>query len=113
MNKDVQRYVDAVPEDRKSLFEKLHAVIMDLYPNAVVVISYQIPTYRAKSGWVALGYWESGVSLYTNGPDHIAEFKEKYPAIKSGKGSINFRVSDVVPVPALKKVIRHAIELAK
>ncbi|MGQ0569356.1 MAG: DUF1801 domain-containing protein [Armatimonadota bacterium] len=86
---------------------------MSLYPNAEVVMSYQVPTYRAKSGWVALGYWKDGVSLYTNGPHHIAEFKAKCPAIKTGKGSINFKVTDSVPVAALKKVIKHAIEHPK
>ncbi|MGH9941036.1 MAG: iron chaperone [Pyrinomonadaceae bacterium] len=113
MNEEVRRYLDAVPEERKPLFDQLHALIMELYPNAEVVLSYQVPTYRAKSGWVALGVWKEGVSLYTNGLHHIAEFKAKYPAIKTGKGSINFKASDVVPVAALKKVIRRAIEHPK
>ena len=125
MNRDVQRYIEAArhpagrssarsqratPKERRQLFEKLQALIVDLYPHAEVVISYQIPTYKAKSGWAALGYWRDGVSLYTNGPQHIEEFKAKYPAIKTGKGSINLRVTDPVPVAALKGVIRHAIE---
>ena len=121
MNKDVRRYIDAIPKDRtgrkladgqqaRRLFAKLQALILDLYPRAEAVISYQIPTYKAKAGWVALGYWSGGVSLYTNGPQHIEEFKAKYPAVKTGKGSINFRVTDAVPVAALRKVIRHAIQ---
>jgi uncharacterized protein YdhG (YjbR/CyaY superfamily) len=121
MNKDVRRYIDAIPKDRtgrkladgeqaRRLFAKLQALILILYPRAEAVISYQIPTYKAKSGWVALGYWSGGVSIYTNGPQHIEEFKAKYPAVKTGKGSINFRVTDAVPVAALRKVIRHAIE---
>ena len=121
MNKDVRQYIDATPKDRtgrkladgrqaKRLFDNLQALILDTYPRAEVVISYQIPTYKAKSGWVALGYWSGGVSLYTNGPQHIEEFKTKYPAVKTGKGSINFRLTDSVPVRALRKVIRHAIE---
>jgi len=36
-----------------------------------------------------------------------------YPSIKTGKGSINFKVTDVVPMAALKKVIRHAMEQPK
>ena len=121
MNKDVRRYIDAIPKDRtgrkladgqqaRGLLAKIQALILDLYPRAEAVISYQIPTYKAKSGWVALGYWSGGVSLYTNGPQHIEEFKAKYPAVKTGKGSINFRVTDAVPVAALRKVIRHAIQ---
>lgn len=110
MNEDVERYIDAVQDERRALFDKLQALIMGLYPNAEAVISYQIPTYKAKSGWVGLGYWKEGVSLYTNGPQHIAEFKTEYPAIKTGKASINFKVTDVVPEAALKKVIKHAVE---
>jgi len=113
MREEVQRFIDAVPADRRPLFDRLHALILGLYPHAEVVISYGVPTYRAKPGWVALSYWKFGVSLYPNGPHHIAEFKAKYPAIKTGKGSINFRVTDVVPLAALKKVIQHAIEHPK
>ena len=36
MNKEVQRYMDAVPEDRKQVVGKLHALIIGLYPNAEV-----------------------------------------------------------------------------
>ena len=72
MNQEVQSFMDAVPADRKPLFDRLHALITGLYPDAEVVISNAVPTYRAKPGWVALGYWKSGVSLYTNGPHGIA-----------------------------------------
>ena len=113
MNKDVQRYIEASPQEQRPLFDQLQALIKSLYPEAEIVMSYQIPTYKAKSGWVGLGRWKEGVSLYTNGPQHIAEFKAKYPAIKTGKGSINFRVSDKVPEAAVKRVIKHAIEPPK
>jgi len=110
MDKEVQSYVDAVPEERKPLFDKLRALIVGLYPNAEVVMSYRIPTYRAKSGWVALANQKHYVSLYTNSERHIAEFRAQYPAIKTGKACINFKETDPVPAAALKKVIRHAIE---
>ncbi len=113
MNEGVQRYIDAVQDERRSLFDMLQALILRLYPDAEVVLSYQVPTYKVKRGWVALGYWRQGVSLYTNGPHNIAEFKAQHPAIKTGKGSINFKVKDVVPVAALERVIRHAVEQPK
>lgn len=110
MNEGVQRYFDAVPEERKPLFDKLHALIMGLYPNAEVVMWYRMPTYRAKSGWVAMANQKHWVSLYTNSALHIAEFKAKYPAIRTGKACINFRDTDPVPLAAPKKVVGHAIE---
>ena len=110
MNKEVQRYVDSIPQERKPLFDKLHKLILSLYPNAEVVMWFRMPTYRAKSGWVALANHKHHISLYTNGKHNIAEFKAKYPKMKTGTGCISFKDTDPVPVTALKKVIKHAIE---
>jgi uncharacterized protein YdhG (YjbR/CyaY superfamily) len=113
MNSEVERFIDAIPDDRRPLFDQLQEIILGMYPEADIVISYGVPTYRAKSGWVSLGYWKGGVSIYTNGPHNISGFKEKHPEIKTGKGSINFKVSEKIPVADLKKVIRHAVERPK
>jgi len=83
---------------------------LSLYPDAEVLIWWGMPTYRARSGWVALGNQKHYVSLYNNGRRHIADFKAEYPAIEAGTGCINFRDKDPVPITALKKEIRHAME---
>ncbi|MFN2387178.1 MAG: iron chaperone [Thermoanaerobaculia bacterium] len=106
----MKRYALAGPKAHRARFAELQALIRRLYPKTEAVISYGIPTDRARAGWVGLGYWKDGVSLYTNGPQHIADFKAAYPKIKTGKGSINFRVTDEVPFAGVKRVIRHAME---
>lgn len=110
MNRKVRRYLNAVPEDRKLLVEKIHGLIVGLYPDVKIDMSYRMPTYRAKDAWVAVANQKRYVSLYTCGAHHLAEFKAKYPGIGRGKGCINFKATDPVPVTALRKVIRHAIE---
>lgn len=107
---EVERYFDAVPEERIALVRKLHALIVDMYPDARVDMSYRMPTYRAKAGWVAIANQKSYVSLYTCGAHHIAAFKKRYPGIRTGKGCINLKVTDRVSSAELRKVIRHAIE---
>jgi uncharacterized protein YdhG (YjbR/CyaY superfamily) len=113
VDKEVRRYFDTVPKDRKPVIEKLHKLIVGLYPGAKVDMSYRMPTYKAKDGWVAIANQKHYVSLYTCGAHHIAGFKEKYPGIKTGKGCINFKVTDQIPVAALKAVIKHAIKESK
>jgi uncharacterized protein YdhG (YjbR/CyaY superfamily) len=110
MDKAIQDYIDAVSDERRLLFDRLHRMVMGLYPDAETFLSYQIPTYRVKSGRLSLGYWKNGVSLYTTGPQYIARFKAGFPAIKTGHASINFKVTDVIPEAALKAVIQHAID---
>ena len=109
MRDEVRLYIDAVPEG-KLLFDQLQELILERYPEVEIVISSQIPTYKMNSREVALGYWKKGVSLYTNSSEYIEEFIKKHPAFKTDEGSINFKVTDAIPVADLKKIIRHAFE---
>jgi len=113
VNTEVQRYAESVADERRQLFDKLQALILGMYPDAEVRISYQVPMYKVQSGRVALGYWKNGVSVYAVPAPQLADFKAKYPAIKTGKGSINFRVTDAIPMAALKRIIEQAMERSK
>ncbi len=113
VSEEVRQYLDGVPEDRKPLVEKLHRLIVELYPQVDIDLSYRMPTYRAKEGWVAIANQQRYVSLYTCGAQHIADFKQQYPSIRTGKGCINLSRKDPVPLEALSQVIIHAIEHPK
>jgi uncharacterized protein YdhG (YjbR/CyaY superfamily) len=110
MDEKVQKYLDAVPEERRPLFDRLRALILELYPEAEMLIWYGLLTFRGGTGWVALGFWKGGVTLYTNSPSHIVEFKTEQPKIHTNKASISFKAGAEVPVASLTKVIRHAME---
>ena len=109
-NEDVKRFMDSIPSDKKPLFERLQALVLSLYPDAMLALSYGVPTYRVKTGWVALGHWKDGVSVYTNGRHNIEEFRSAHPAVKTGTGTINFRVTDEIPMDSLSRVIRLAMQ---
>lgn len=113
MKPDVKRYFKAVPDDRQQLLKSLHELIIGLYPQAELDMSYRMPTYKAKGGWVAIANQKHHVSLYTCGAHHLAGFRQKYPGFKTGKGCIHFKTTDRLPLTALKQVIRHAIEHPK
>ena len=113
MDKDVRDYLDAVPGDRRARLMQLHELILSLFPNAALSLSYKMPTYRHGDGWVALANQKHHIALYTCGEHHIASFRDKYPTISTGKGCIRFRDKDNLPVNALKQVIRHAMQQPK
>ena len=107
MEPAVQRYIDAIPERQRPLFDRLQSLILELYPNAEIVISYQIPTYRVGRRRVFLGLWKGGVSLHGV---PVEAFKQRHPAIKTGKGSLNFKLTDDLPEADIRDVIKHAME---
>lgn len=108
MDPAVQTYIDAIPETHRPLFDRLHALILELYPNARVVISYRIPTYYVGRRRVYLGLWKEGVSLHAIRGDLIEDFKQRHPSIKTGKGSLNFRLTDELPEADIRALIKQA-----
>lgn len=113
MNDQVQAYFDALPANRKSRIESLHSLILTLFPDAVVDMQYKMPTYRFGDGWVAVANQKNYISLYTCGFHHIEDFKAKHPSTKTGKGCINFRDKDPLPLSDIESVVTHAIEHPK
>ncbi|HMK08500.1 MAG TPA: DUF1801 domain-containing protein [Anaerolineales bacterium] len=109
MKRDIQGYVRSGSAEQRRLFSRLERMVLDLYPRAAIGLAYGVPTYGTKPGRVGLGYWKEGVSFYPYSGSALDEFRARHPAIKTSKGSINFRLSDKVPKAALQKVIRQAM----
>ena len=74
MNDDVRAYLEALPEERRARVDALHDLVLRLFPDAVVDMSYKMPTYRVGDGWVAIANQKRYVSLYTCSAAHIAPF---------------------------------------
>ena len=113
MSKQVQHYFSQIPAERNERFQTLHSLIITLYPEAEVDLTYKMPTYKVGKGWVALANQKNYISLYTCGYHHIESFKKNHPKIKTGKGCINFRDKDPLPVKDIQEVVKHAIEHPK
>lgn len=113
MDAAARAYFDAVPAGRRDKMQALHALAVDLYPDATIDMRYKMPTYTVGAGWVAIANQKNYVSLYTCSAEHLAEFKSLYPDIKTGKGCINFRDRDAIPEAAVKRVIELAISSPK
>lgn len=84
-------------------------LIKELYPDAEESMKYKMPTYTTAQGWVAVANQKSYISLYTCSSEHLASFKAAHPGIKTGKGCINFRDKDPIPLEDLKPVIHSAV----
>ncbi len=113
MKPEVEAYFYAIPAARQEVVATLHQMIMQLYPQAELDMQYRMPTYHVDTGWVAVANQKHYVSLYTCGYHHIGEFKARHPGIKTGKGCINLKVSDPLPLEDLRAVVKHAIEHPK
>lgn len=106
----IEEYIQTVPDTRRPKFETILYLIRGLYPDAEESMKYKMPTFQNKAGWIAVANQKSYISVYTCMEQHIADFKTRHPHIKTGKGCINFRDKDDIPLDDLKPVVVSAME---
>ncbi len=108
----VQDYIDAVAPEHRPLFNRLHLLILHVHPDAAVVLSYQIPTYKAGRRRLYLGAWKHGVSIYGWQQGRDAGFTSRHPELKTSKGTIQLRPDDAAAISdeEFRDLVRAALE---
>ncbi len=88
MDDKVQAYLDAIPADRRPLFDRVAGLVLDEFPDAIVVLSYRIPTYVVGARRLHVGSWKHGLSLYGWRSGSDDGFIARHPELNTGKGTI-------------------------
>jgi hypothetical protein len=111
MDAAVQDYIDAIAPEHRPLFDRLHRLVLETHPDAAVVLSYKIPTYKVGSRRL-LGVWKHGVSIYGWDQGRDAGFTARHPKLKTGKGTLQLRPSDAADIPddELRGPVRAALD---
>jgi hypothetical protein len=94
VNEAVRSYIDAVDPAYRPLFDRVHELIMAAHPEATVVLSYRIPTYKVGQRRLYVGAWQHGISLYGWQRDRDGGFTERHPELRTSKGTIRLRPQD-------------------
>lgn len=94
----VEAYIERIPPKNRPLFDRLHDLVMRAHPDAAVVLSYEIPTYKVGDRKIFLGAWSHGVSIYGWGSGGDAGFLERHPQLRTGKGTIKLRAADAAAI---------------
>ena len=108
----MRSYIDAIAPGHRPLFDRLHRLILAAHPDAALVLSYQIPTYKVGNRRLYVGAWKHGVSIYGWQRDRDVGFTARHPALKTSKGTIRLRPEDAAGIPddELLDLVRAALE---
>jgi uncharacterized protein YdhG (YjbR/CyaY superfamily) len=107
----VQAYIDAIRPEHRPLFDRLHGLVPAAFPDAEVVLSYNMPTFVVGDRRLHVGVWRHGLSLYGWSAGRDAGFSARHPELLSGKGTIRLRPADGERLPdeELLDLIRAAL----
>lgn len=111
MDEAVRRYRDEITSSHRPLFDRLHQLVVDTCPDAEVVLSYGMPTYRVGRRRLNLGAWKHGLSLYVS-PERDGGFSARHPELAAGKGTIRLRADDAARIPdeEFQQLVRAALQ---
>ena len=88
MDDAVKTYIDAIAPEQRPLFDRLHHLILEVHPDADVVLSYNMPTYRVGDRGLHVAVWKHGLSVYGWDYGRDAGFSQRHPDWDSGKGTM-------------------------
>ena len=94
----VRAYLDGIDPAHRPLFDRVHRLILAAHPDAAVVLSYQMPTYKVGRRRLCVGAWQHGISIYGWQQDRDAGFTDRHPELRTSKGTIRLRPQDAAGI---------------
>ena len=111
MDEAVRLYIDAIPDEYRPLFDRLHRLILAAHPDATVTLSYKMPTYKVGNRRLFVATWQHGVSVYGWRQGDDAGFTARHAELMTGKGTVRLRPEDAAGIPddELRDLVRAAL----
>ncbi|MEJ6978950.1 DUF1801 domain-containing protein [Pedobacter sp. P351] len=106
---DIDKYISGFPAETQILLKQLRATIKSSAPEAEEVISYAIPTFKLKGNLVHFAGYKNHIGFYP-GSSGIEKFKQKLSVYKSAKGSVQFPISEPLPIELIKEIVKFRMK---
>jgi len=105
----VDDYLAEVAPEARATLEKLRKTIKAMVPNAVEVISYQVPTFKL-DGRMLVSYaaFKDHCSFFP-GAAPIKEHQDDLKSYVTSKGTIRFPTGKPLPATLVKKLVKTRI----
>lgn len=112
MDRAVRDYIRAIASEYRPLFDRIQRLVVEVHPDAAVVLSYKIPTYVVGRRRLFVGVWKHGVSIYGWDQGRDAGFIARHPELKTGRGTIQLRPKDAAGITddEFRDLVRLALD---
>jgi uncharacterized protein YdhG (YjbR/CyaY superfamily) len=102
----VDEYLAPLPKEQRAALETLRGVIQNAVPEAVEVISYQIPVYKYKGRpLVSFGAAKHHCAFYIMSPEVAKEHANELQAFDASGATVRFKADNPLPKELVTKLI--------
>ncbi len=104
--KNIDEYISLQSPEIRSTLQLLRETIKEAAPEALEVISYQMPAFKYYGMLAYFAAFKNHYSLFVN-PKVVEVFKEELSPYKLSKATIQFPLKSPVPVELVTKLIQY------
>lgn len=102
--KTTDDYIFLQPEEHKANLELIRSTIKTTVPDALEVISYQMPAFKYHGMLCYYAVFKDHYSLFLS-PEIKDAFADKLTAYKQTKSAIHFPFNTQIPVELIKEIV--------
>ncbi|MCX6305381.1 MAG: DUF1801 domain-containing protein [Bacteroidetes bacterium] len=102
--KTIDEYHETFPEDIRVILQHLRQAIRQAAPQAVEVISYNMPAFRFNRVLVYYAVHKEHIGFYPTASPIIV-FKDELSKYTTSKGAIQFPLDKPLPVELIKEIV--------
>ena len=102
--KTIDEYIKTFPADIQSILKKIRQTIQEAAPDAVEVISYQMPAFKLNGILVYFAAHKNHIGFYPTSSG-IKAFKVELEPYKSSKGAVQFPLDKPIPLDLVKRIV--------
>jgi len=104
---DIDAYLAALDEPKRSTLEELRRSIIEVIPDAVQGLSYGTPAFKVQGKTVAgFAAFKNHLSYLPHSGSVLAELDHEVARFETSKGSLKFAIDDPLPKHLVTKLIR-------
>ena len=107
--KNVDHYISLQPIEIQGKLNQLRKLIKDNAPDALEVISYNMPAYKFNGMLMYFAAHKNHIGLYPMATG-IEAFKDELTKYETSKGTVQFSHNKSLPVTLIKKIIQFRVK---
>lgn len=105
----IDAYIRKFPPATQRALRQVRAAIKRAAPGAAEKISYAMPAFELYGNLVYFAGYDKHIGFYATPSGHV-KFRKDLAKYKVGKGSVQFPLSEKMPLALIEKIVRFRVK---
>ena len=110
---EIDQYLDALEEPKRTALARLRQTILDILPEAEQGISYGVPAFKVAGRTIAgFAAFKNHLSYLPHSGSVFPQLTDELRGYSTSSGALRFGIDQPLPVPLVEKLIAVRLQQA-